>query len=294
MTRWFKSWDELGFQILVNLFLLFVLIMVLVPMWRVVMTSITPIGYSDTSSFGLWIPIDQWSFEAYNQLLAHPSFLHATLISTIIMTVGTAINLLLTVPLAYVLSVPTLPGRKLLITLILFTWLFHAGLVPTYLVVSKLGLINKLWAVILPTAVSVYNTIVMKSFFEGIPDDLKEAARIDGASDLQVLTRIILPLSQPILLTVGLFYAVAHWNEFFTPILYLNDNNLMPLPVLLRNILLGASSLNEYLEYDALSAAPIEAIKAAGVLLTMLPMVILYPWIQRYFTKGALTGAVKS
>jgi putative aldouronate transport system permease protein len=294
MTRWFKSWDELGFQILVNLFLFFILIMVLVPMWRVLMTSLTPIGYADTSSFGLWIPPQLWSLEAYKQLLAHPSFLHATLVSTIITTAGTAINLLLTVPLAYVLSVPTLPGRKLIITLILFTWLFNAGLVPTYLVVSKLGLINKLWAVMLPTAVSVYNTIVMKSFFEGIPEDLKEAARIDGASDLQVLTRIILPLSRPILLTVGMFYAVSHWNEFFAPILYLNDNNLMPLPVLLRNILLGASSLNEYLEYDAFSAAPIEAIKAAGVLLTMLPMVALYPWVQRYFTKGALTGAVKS
>jgi putative aldouronate transport system permease protein len=171
--------------------------------------------------------------------------------------------------------------------------LFNAGLVPTYLVVSKLGLINHLSAVILPTGVSVYNTLVMKSFFEGLPEDLKEAARIDGASELQVLTRVILPLSRPILLTIGLFYAVSHWNEFFTPILYLNDSNLMPLSVLLRNILLGASSLNEYLEYNAFSAASIESIQAASVLLTMLPMVVLYPWIQRYFTKGVLLGAVK-
>ncbi|HZY41986.1 MAG TPA: carbohydrate ABC transporter permease [Anaerolineae bacterium] len=292
MTRWFKSWDEIGFQVLVNFFLLFILIMVFVPLWRVIMMSITPLGYSTSSSFGMWVPPGDWSFEAYGQLLTHPSFLRATLVSTTIMTVGTTINLLLTVPLAYVLSVRTLPGRRIIISLIIFTFLFNAGLVPTYLVVSKLGLINKLWAVMLPTAVSVYNTLVMKSFFEGLPEDLKEAARIDGASELQVLTKVILPLSRPILLTIGLFYAVSHWNEFFTPILYLNDNSLMPLPVLLRNILLAAG-VNEYVEYNAFSSASIESIKAAGVLLTMLPMVLLYPWIQRYFTKGTLTGAVK-
>jgi len=292
MTRWFRSLDELGFQALVNFFLLFILIMVFVPLWRVIMLSITPLGYSTSSSFGMWVPPVDWSFEAYGQLLTHPSFVRATLVSTTIMTVGTTINLFLTVPLAYVLSGRTLPGRRIIITFILFTFLFSAGLVPTYLVVSKLDLINTLWAVMLPTAVSVYNTLVMKSFFEGLPEDLKEAARIDGASELQVLTQVILPLSRPILLTVGLWYAVSHWNEFFGPILYLNDNSLMPLPVLLRNILLGAG-VNEYVEYNAFSSASIESIKAAGVLLTMLPMVLLYPWIQRYFTKGTLTGAVK-
>ena len=184
MTRWFKSWDELGFQILVNLFLLFMLILILVPMWRVAIMSVTPLGYATGSTSSLWVPPNEWSFEAYGQLLAHPSFLRATLVSTTITTVGTAFNLLLTVPLAYVLSVPTLPGRKIFISFILFTFLFNAGLVPTYLVVSKLGLINHLSAVILPTGVSVYNTLVMKSFFEGLPEDLKEAARIYGASEL--------------------------------------------------------------------------------------------------------------
>jgi putative aldouronate transport system permease protein len=288
----FRSWDEIGFQILVNLFLLFILIMVLVPMWRVVMMAITPLGYLTDSSLGMWVPPGDWSFEAFNQLLTHPAFLRATLVSTTIMTVGTTINMLLTVPLAYVLSVRTLPGRRLIISLILFTFLFNAGLVPTYLVVSKLKLINSLWAVMLPAAVSVYNTLVMKSFFEGLPEDLKDAARIDGASELQVIAHIILPLSRPILLTIGLFYAVSHWNEFFAPILYLNDNSLMPLPVLLRNILMAAG-VNEYVEYNAFSSASIESIKAASVLLTMLPMVLLYPWVQRYFTKGTLTGAVK-
>jgi putative aldouronate transport system permease protein len=291
MTR-LKSWDEFSFQILINGFLLTVLLIVIIPLWRVIMMSVTPIGNVDNGSFGMWINPSRWSFEAFSQLLAHPNFLRSLGNSVFITVVGTAFNLLMTIPLAYALSVPTLPGRKFFIGFILFTFLFNPGLVPTYLVVTKLGLRDSFAAVILPTAISVYNTLVMKSFFEGLPEDLKEAARIDGASELQVLAKVILPLSRPIILTIGMFYAVSHWNEFFAPILYLDDARLMPLPVLLRNILLSAG-VNEYLEYDAFSSAPIEAIKAAGVLLTMLPMIFLYPWIQRYFTKGTLSGAVK-
>jgi putative aldouronate transport system permease protein len=134
--------------------------------------------------------------------------------------------------------------------------------------------------------------LIMKSFFEGLPEELKEAARLDGASELQVLLRVALPLSKPILLTIGLFYAVGYWNEFFTPILYLNNAKLQPLPVLLRNILLAAN-LNEYVEYDAFSSAPVQALKSAGVFITMLPMMLIYPWIQRHFTKGTLLGGVK-
>jgi putative aldouronate transport system permease protein len=153
-------------------------------------------------------------------------------------------------------------------------------------------LTNNYLAIILPPAVSVYNTLVMMGFFEGLPEELKESARLDGANELQVLLRIILPLSKPILLTIGLFYAVYFWNEFFTPILYLNDNDLIPLPVLLRNILISAS-FNEYVEYNAFSSSSLESLKSAGVLITMLPMLMLYPWIQRYFTKGTLVGGVK-
>jgi putative aldouronate transport system permease protein len=132
----------------------------------------------------------------------------------------------------------------------------------------------------------------MKAFFEGIPDEIKEAARMDGANDLQILWKVILPLSIPILLTIGLFYSVYFWNEFFSPILYLNDAKLQPLPVLLRNILASAS-ISEYVEYDVASAASIDSLKSASVMLTMLPMLLVYPWIQRYFTKGTLVGAVK-
>lgn len=287
-----KSHDEIGFHLTNNLFLLAILVVIVIPLWRVVLMSFTPLGHLSSDPFGLWLPPWEWSLAAYEQLLSHPAFLQATVNSVIITTAGTALNLFLTVPLAYALSVRSLPGRRLFIGFILFTFLFNAGLVPTYLVVKDLGLIDSLAAVFVPVAVNVTNTLIMKSFFEGLPEDLKEAARMDGASELQVLLRVVLPLSKPILLTIGLFYAVSHWNEFFTPILYLNDNDLMPLPVLLRNILLAAN-FNEYVEFNAFSSASIEAIKAAGVILTTLPMALLYPWIQHYFTKGALVGGIK-
>jgi putative aldouronate transport system permease protein len=288
-----KSREEIFFQSLINGFLLLVLLVILIPLWRVVMMSITPLGYAaEDTTFGMLIPPWKWSLEAYRQLMTHPNFLHAVWNSVQITVFGTALSLALTVPLAYVLSIKTLPGRGILINFILLTYLFSAGMVPTYLVVHKLGLIDSLASVYVPVAIGVYNVLVMKGFFEGLPEELGEAARLDGASEMQVLIQIILPLSKPILLTIGLFYGVFFWNEFFYPILYLNDNDLMPLPVLLRNILM-ASSLNEYVEYDAFSSAPIQSLKAASVFITMLPMVIVYPFIQRYFTKSTLTGSVK-
>lgn len=291
MRRSLAFRDEPVFQILVTLFLLSVLIAISLPIWRVFIMSVTPLGYVDRS-FGIWIPPWLWSFEAYRQLFNHPAFIKAAMNSGIITIGGLTISMVLTVPLAYVLSSKNLPGRKLLISIIMVPFLFSAGLIPTYIVVQRLGLVDSLFAIMLPGAVSVWNTLIMKGFFEGLPEDLKEAAYMDGATELQVLWHVILPLSKPILLTISLFYAVALWNEFFTPILYLNDNDLQPLPVLLRNILMAAN-INEYLEYDAFSNAPIQAFRAASVFITMLPMVIVYPWIQKYFTKGTLLGAVK-
>ena len=285
--------DELGFQLLVNGFLLIVLLIILIPLWRVIMTSLTPLDVYMKGGvpFFQW-PWD-WSFGAYQQMLTHPSFPRATLNSFIITICGTTLSLTLTVLLAYALSAHALPGRNIIIALILFTFLFQVGLIPVYLLVAKtLGWTNNILAIIVPPAVGVTNTLIMMRFFEGIPEEIKESARMDGANDMQVLWRIVLPLSKPILLTIGLYYAVHYWNEFFTPILYLNDQNLQPLPVLLRNILLG-TSLAEYVEYDMSRVTSMESLKSAAVLLTMIPMILVYPWIQRYFTKGTLLGGVK-
>jgi putative aldouronate transport system permease protein len=287
-----KIREEAGFQFVVNAFLVAVLIAIVLPLWRVVMTSLTPLDLYNKIGVPAFMWPWEWSLAAYKQVLQQQLFLGAARNSFFITISGTLLSLVLTVPLAYALSTRTLPGRNLITTLILFTFLFHPGLIPNYLLVTKLGLQNNYLAIILPPAVSVYNTLVMKAFFEGIPEEIKEAARIDGANDLHILWRIILPLSIPILLTIGMFYAVWFWNEFFTPIIYLNDLNMQPLPVLLRNILMSAR-LNEYYEYDAYTVSPVATLQSASVLLTMLPMLVLYPWIQRYFTKGALIGAVK-
>ena len=287
-----RTRDAVFFQIGLAVFLTLILLIILIPFWRVIVTAFIPLDIYTRDGVPFFLSPTQWTAEAFKQLLGHSLFPRAMWNSVVITLLGTAISLILTVPLAYGLSTRNLPGRKLIMTLVLFTYLFSPGLVPVYLLITGMKLTNNYLAVILPPAVSVYNTLVMMSFFEGLPEDLKEAARLDGANELQVLWNVILPLSKPILLTIGLFYAVYFWNEFFTPILYLKDSDLLPLPVLLRNILISAS-FNEYVEYDAFSTSSLESLKAAGVLITMLPMLFIYPWIQRYFTKGTLVGGVK-
>jgi len=287
-----KTRDAVIFQIGIAVFLTIVLLIILVPFWRVIVTAFIPLDIYTKEGIPFFLSPTKWTIEAFRQLLGHSMFPRALWNSVVITLMGTAISLVLTIPLAYGLSTRNMPGRKLIMTLVLFTYLFSPGLIPVYLLITGMKLTNNYLAIILPPAVSVYNTLVMMSFFEGLPEELKDAARIDGANELQVLWHIILPLSKPILLTIGLFYAVYFWNEFFTPLLYLNDNNLLPLPVLLRNILISAS-FNDFVEYNAFSSSSIESLKAAGVLITMIPMLLVYPWIQRYFTKGTLVGGVK-
>ncbi|MEX2160957.1 MAG: carbohydrate ABC transporter permease [Anaerolineales bacterium] len=287
-----RTRDALGMQIFITLFLVIILLIIAIPVWRVIVTAFTPLDVYTKQGVPFFLPFDKWTTHAFEQLLTHSQFPRAMVNSFTITLLGTAISMLLTVPLAYVLSNHRLPGRGFIVILVLFTYLFNPGLIPVYLLITKMGLINNYLAIILPPAVNVTNTLIMMRFFEGLPDELKEASRLDGATELQTLWHVILPLSKPILLTIGLFYAVFYWNEFFTPLLYLTDSKLMPLPVLLRNILISAG-FNEYVDYNAFSTSTIESLRSAGVLLTMIPMVLVYPWIQRYFTKGNLLGSVK-
>lgn len=286
------SKDDLIFEGLVMLLLVGVLVAILVPLWYVVVISFTPYLANQLQGYTLFLPFNQWTPEAYLQLFSSGAFVQALLNSCLITGLGVATNMVLTTLTAYGLTIKGLPGRNILLSLILFTFLFNPGLIPTYLLVKDLNLLNTFGAVILPGAISVFNLLVMKTFFQNLPSSLREAAIVDGANEWQILWRIILPLSKPIMLTIGMFYAVGQWNEFFLPILYLNDSNLMPLPVLLRNIL-TAAGMSDYVGQNALSSTPQDALKMAAVILTMLPMLALYPWIQRHFTKGVLLGSVK-
>ena len=278
------------FNICVNAFMVFILIAIIIPVWSTVTLSFRPADFLGTNLEGMFLPPWDWSTDAYTALLGNDGFLDAFLNSFKILIGGVACALILTVPMAYVLSVQSLPGRKIINMIVIIPYVFNVGMIPAYLLVKDIGLIGHLPAVFLPGAISTYNCIIMRQFFVGIPNELKESARIDGCTELQVLFRIILPLSKAIVMTIGLYYGVSFWNDFFNAMLYLNDN--YPLPILLRNILL-ASGMNEYVEVSAFGNAPVNAIKAASVFMSAIPMVIAYPFIQKYFTKGTLLGSVK-
>lgn len=279
----------------VLVFLIIVFLITFIPLWYVVVISLTPLQLTKAAGYNLFLPPTQWSFGAYLQMLSQNAFLQALLNSVILTVSGVIVSLVLTTLTAYALTFKDMPGRNFFLTLIIFTFLFNPGLIPTYLVVKNLNLLDNYLAIILPPAINVYYLLVMKVFFQNIPASLRESAIIDGANELQVLWRVILPLCKPILLTIGLFYAVYLWNDYFYPILYLSNPDLTPLPVLLYNILTsnGANGINTYVETNALYTVPQEALKMAAVILSMIPMLCIYPWIQRYFTRGVLLGSIK-
>lgn len=280
------------FNYLVNTFMVLTFLIIFIPVWSTITLSFRPNDYIGTNLEGMFLPFWRWSTDAYKALLGNNGFISAFLNSIKILIGGVASSLFLTIPLAYCLSIKTLPGRKFLNYTIVIPYVFNVGIIPVYLLIVAVGLVNKLPAVYLPGAISTYNCIIMRQFFEGIPGELKESAKIDGCSEIQILFKIILPLSKAIVMTIGLYYAVTFWNDFFNAMLYLNDSYLQPLPILLRNILM-ASGMNEYVEVNAFGNAPISAIKAASVFLSAIPMLMAYPFIQKYFTKGTLLGSVK-
>ena len=207
--------------------------------------------------------------------------------------IGTVISLVLTTCYAYVTSKKQLRGRGLLIGIAVFTLFFNGGIIPNYVLVSHLHMRDTLWAIVLPNAISVFNLLVMKAFFETLPTELEEAAEVDGMGTYGILLRIVLPLSKAIIATMVLFYAVAYWNSWFSAFLYMDRQDMFPVTVYLRNLIYGATSgTNEDASTD--TALQIAAnIKAVTVVLTVLPILVVYPFIQRYFVTGILLGAVK-
>ena len=282
-----------AFYIGVNTFLAFIGIVIAIPIISTISSSLTPNGYiGDTFDKFILMPW-KWDASAYKALLGNNGFILAFWNSIKIMLFGVVTSLSLTVPMAYCMSVQDLPGRKILNYFVLIPYLFNIGVIPTFLVVTNLHLTNHLCSIFLPGAIGTYNCLIMRGFFEGIPESLKESARIDGAAEWYVLISIILPLSKPIIMTIGLYYAVGYWNDFMHALLYLTEAYLQPLPILTRNILLGASMSDTLDTGTAFGAASIASIKAACVFLSAIPMMLAYPFIQKYFTKGTMLGSVK-
>ena len=211
-----------------------------------------------------------------------------------IVGVGTVVNIVLTVTLAYALSRRSFFLRRPLMMLVTFTMFFSGGLVPLFLMVNNLGLYNTRWAVILPYAVSTYNLIVCRSFFEGIPESLMESARLDGANDLRILVSIVLPLSAAIIAVLVLFYAVGHWNSYFPAMLFISKPALQPVQVyLIRVLIQNSEALAEEGSAGYSRALVVEQLKYAVIIVTILPIVVLYPFLQKYFVQGVMIGAIK-
>ncbi|MCU6792300.1 carbohydrate ABC transporter permease [Paenibacillus sp. WQ 127069] len=265
-------------------------LLTLFPFLYVVVISITP--ESEVIRRGLVLIPESVTFNAYKTVFGSGSgILPAYQITLFRTIVGTALNLLFTLLGAYVLSKKALPGRSGLLLFVIFTMLFSGGLIPTYIVVRSLELTNTVWALIVPGLISVFNLVVVKGFFEQLPVELEESAKVDGAGELKVLFSIILPLSLPSIATIGLFYAVGHWNSYFDAVIYLNKANLMPLQVILRNILLSSQNQNMEQVNDATVSSL--AIQMASVIVSTVPILCVYPFIQNHFAKGVMIGAVK-
>jgi putative aldouronate transport system permease protein len=268
------------------------------PVYVVVVTSLST-TQAVTRAGGLVVVPRDLTIAAYVQLLSGGVVTRALLISVVITLVGTAFSLGITVLAAYGLSRPGSLLHRPLLFVVLLTFLFGPGIIPSYLVVNALGLIDSYASLILPAAVSTFNLIVMRSFFMGIPAELIDSGRIDGAGEFAILGRIVLPLSKAVVAVVGLFYAVGYWNAFFNALLYINDNNKWPLQMVLRTYIVqqqplptGAGGVATGVGLG-LAPAPGLAINMAIVMIAILPVLLVYPFIQRHFTKGVIIGAVK-
>ncbi|ADD45384.1 carbohydrate ABC transporter permease [Stackebrandtia nassauensis] len=270
--------------------LVIVVALVLFPFWTIVATSIA--SPEEVIDNGGWVVIPtSFSFKAYEDIISGGIITDALLRSVGITVVGTLLSLVATVFLAYALSRPGVVGGKPILLLILFTFLFPPAMIPSYLVVQELGLKENYLSLILPVLVNVFNLVVMRGFFQSVPGELIEAARLDGAGDFRILTRVVMPLSKAVIAVVGLFYAVAYWNSFFTAILYL-DSDQWPVQAILRQYVTQNTAISDTAE-STVQNSP-QSTKMAVVVLATLPIVIVYPFVQRFFAKGVLTGAIKS
>lgn len=261
-------------------------LLTLFPLYYVVIVSFTP--YTEVLRNGGFLLIPHTlTLDAFKVIFTSgvvPRALGVTLLVTVL---GTALNLAVTTLLAYPLSKKFLPGRNAVLMGIVFTMLFSGGLIPTFLTVKMTGLMNTIWALIIPGLVSTFNMLIMKTYFESLPQEVEEAAKVDGCGDVATLVKIVLPLSMPIMATLGLFYGVTHWNAYFPGIMYLNDRSLYPLQVVLRNMIITPSVSQELaVPQTQLSALPPESIKMATVVVAIVPVMLVYPFCRNILSKA--------
>ncbi|NOU69049.1 ABC transporter permease subunit [Paenibacillus sp. LMG 31461] len=279
------------FGIINYLLLTIIGLVTIIPFVHVVAGSFTTSAEMAAKKFVL-IPTD-WSIEAYRFIFSTNTIFKAMAVSIGTTAIGTVISMFITALMAYGLARRDVDGRKVIMFLVVFTMLFHGGLIPTFLVVKELGMIDTYAALILPTAVSAFNLIILKNFFQNIPEGLEESAKIDGCSDFGILFRIVLPLSMPAIATISLFYAVTYWNTYMSAILYINESAKWPIQVLLRQIVVLASGMDVSSDLDSVAPPPAQSIKMAVIVVATLPILLVYPFLQKHFAKGAMIGSIK-
>lgn len=283
------------FNVINGLLIAVVLIMIIYPLWFVIIASVS--DPAKVLGGQVILMPRKFTLQGYQMVFRDPMIMTGYRNTLFYTVAGTAINLVMTILAAYPLSRKDWVGRGFFMGVLMFTMFFSGGIIPTYLMMNSLGMINTVWAMILPGAVSVYNTIIMRTFFvNSIPPELQEAAQVDGCSNTRLLLQIVLPLSKQILAVMVLFYGVAHWNAFFNALIYLTESKRYPLQLVLRSILIQNTASQDMLgDLDTMGSRVMmaETIKYALIIVSTLPMMILYPFLQRFFEKGVMVGAVK-
>ena len=267
----------------------------LYPFYQVLIISVSnTVSYAQHPLYLLPYEFDTLGYRTIFHDKAFFTSLGVTLFVTI---VGTALNMLLSVAGAYALSRKTLIGRNVILSLIVFTMLFNGGVIPTYLVINDLGLVNNIWVMVLPSAISTYYLIIMKNYFVSLPSSLLEAAKLDGANEVTILWRIIIPISMPFIATFFLFYAVERWNEWYQAYLYINKTEIQPLQIYLRNVLISMSnnlsSIAKQMMQSHTQRVSTQAIQMATIVVTTVPILCVYPFVQKHFVKGIMVGGIK-
>jgi putative aldouronate transport system permease protein len=287
-----KSLGEKVFDVSNVSFLILITIVAMLPIIYIIAGSFSSSNALIHNKVGLW-PVEA-TFDNFKFVVNNSAFWKSGWMTVRIVVIGTFINMVLTMITAYPLSKMNLKGRKFFMLLIIFTMIFHAPIIPVYLLIKNLYLLNSIWALVLPGAISAFNMILCITFFRTVPDDLFDAARVDGMSEYGMVWRIVVPLSMPIVMTLLLFYAVGHWNNYFGPLLFINDRNKQTLQMYLYSLIANGDS-------DSTAGASAEAgitlspvaIQMATIVLATVPVVLIYPFLQKHFVKGALLGSVK-
>jgi len=291
-----KSMGDRIADFFIHAVLIVLTLIVIFPFYNMLLISVA--RYEDIISTPLYLFPKAIDFQNYSMAILYPNFLRSAGVSFFVTAVGTTLNLLITLLGSYVLSRKNLPFRKFFFYFILFTMYFGGGLIPWYMVVKNLGFVDSVWAMIVPPMLNTFYLILMRNYFQSIPESLEESAKIDGANDLRIMFQIMVPVAAPIIATIALFYSVDRWNEWWLALIFIQDPQKLPLQLILRKMVVDATIDLGNAMMNAMRDSHIQvhgrSLQMATITITTLPILMVYPFLQKYFTKGIMLGAIKA